>query len=432
MNIKQLFQVSSLALAVTTSALNTVNAGQLADIYQLALANDPQLKAAQASYNAGKEIEAQSKAALLPNLSLSANTTAIDTDSADYNNHGYTLALSQPVFNAASWFTFKQGKLLSQQAALQFDFEQQKLISRTVEAYLGVLRAKSDLQTSEVQERAIKRRLDQVNAQYDVGLIANTDVQEAQASYDNARVARISAEGDLDNSYEALERLTGKSFNLVGQLSPDYPIEEPVPTQTKPWVDKALNGNLNLKISDLNSESARRGAQVARAGHYPTLSLTANYDYDNGTAISNQGADTSAIGLTLSVPLFSGGATSSKSREFEQKLIQSQFNHEDLRREVTQSTRSLLRDLRTGALSVDALKQSTKSSEIALQATEEGYNVGTRNVVDVLQAEQQLYASQRDYATARFNFVQNLITFKQQLGTLNPEDINELDSWVQQ
>ncbi|WP_415903069.1 TolC family outer membrane protein [Neptuniibacter sp. QD29_5] len=425
MNIKQLFQVSCLSLAVSS-----VSAGELADIYQLALANDPQLKAAQASFNAGKEIEIQNRSSLLPNVNLSANTTTIDSDTADYNNHGYTLSLSQPVFNAAAWFTFKQGQVISEQAALQFELEQQILINRTVEAYLGVLRAKSDLQTSEAQERAIKRRLDQVNAQYDVGLIANTDVQEAQASYDNARVARIAAEGDLENSYEALERLTGQGFDTVGQLSEEYPIEEPVPVQAQPWLEKAWKGNLALQLADRASEAARQAAKAGRAGHYPTLSFTANYDYDNGTAISDDSTDTSSIGLSLSVPIYSGGSVSSRSRELEQRLIENQFNREDTLREVTQTTRSLLRNLRTGALSVQALQQSIKSSKTALEATEEGYKVGTRNVVDVLQAEQQLYAAQRDYANARFNFVQNLITFKQQLGTLNPEDINELDSWL--
>jgi outer membrane protein len=431
MKITQLFQISCLTLAVSSVLATSVNAGQLADIYQLALNNDPQLKAAEAAYNADKEIEIQSRASLLPSLSLSANTTSVDSDTANYNNHGYTLALSQPVFNAASWFTFKQGKVLSQQASLQFDAEQQTLISRTVEAYLSVLRAKSELQTLEAQERAIKRRLDQVNAQFEVGLIANTDVQEAQASYDNARVARISAEGDLDNSYEELARLTGQNFDVIAELAEDYPIEEPTPTQAKPWLDKAMTSNLNLKIANLATESARRAAQAGHAGHYPTLSLSASYDYDNGTSSTDYGIDTSSIGLTLSVPLYSGGSVSSKSRELEQRLVQTQFNKDDTLRAVIQSTRSLLRDLRTGALSVRALKQSIKSSEIALQATEEGYNVGTRNVVDVLQAEQQLYTSKRDYATARFNFVQNLITFKQQIGTLNPEDINELDRWLE-
>ncbi|PIE25326.1 MAG: transporter [Neptuniibacter caesariensis] len=426
MNVKQLFQVSCLSLAISS----TVSAGSLADIYQQALTNDPQLKAAEASYNAGKEIELQYKAALLPQIGLAANTTAYDTELKDFNNHGYTLSLTQPVFDAASWFNFKQGKVLSAQAALKFNLEQQNLIQRTVKAYLGVLRAKSALQTSEAQERAIKRRLDQVNAQFEVGLIANTDVQEAQASFDNAYVARIAAQGELDNSYEALARLTGKTVVDTPELSDDYPIAEPVPAQAQPWLEKAWKDNLALKLANLSSEASRRSAQAARAGHYPVLKLTATYDHDNGTVLSNDSTNTSAIGLSLSVPIFSGGAISSQSRAAEQRLLESQYNRENMLREVTQTTRSLLRNLRTGALSVQALKQSIKSSETALQATEEGYKVGTRNVVDVLKAEQQLYAALRDYSNARFNYVQNLIIFKQQLGTLSPQDINELDSWL--
>lgn len=427
MKVKQLFQISCLSLAVST----TVIAGDLNEVYKLALANDPQLKSAEASFGAGKEIEVQNKAALLPNIGLTATTSNVDSDTANFDNHGYTLSLTQPVFNAASWFTFKQGQILTERAALQFDLEQQNLIRRTVEAYLGVLRANSELQTSEAQERAIKRRLDQVNAQFEVGLIANTDVQEAQASFDNARVARITAEGELDNSYEAIERLTGKSFIKVAQLSKAFPIEAPSPSEPKAWLEKAWQGNLSLKLAEMASESSRRAAQAANAGHYPTLNLTASYDYDKGTAFSDESTDTSSIGLSLSVPIFSGGATSSKSRELEQRLIENQYNKEDTLREITQSTRSLLRNLRTGSLSVQALQQSIKSSETALQATEEGYKVGTRNVVDVLQAEQQLYAAQRDYANARFTFVQNLITFKQQLGTLSPDDIEELDGWLE-
>lgn len=416
---------------LSLSLIAQVQAGALAETYQLALANDPQLKAAEASFLAGQEIKTQSRAALLPSISLSANTTAIETDTRDYNNHGYTVSLSQPVFNASAWFTFKQGQVLSEQAALQFDLQQQNLILRSIEAYLGVLRADSALQTAEAQERAIKRRLDQVNAQFEVGLIANTDVQEAQASYDNAQVARIAAEGDLDNSYEALERLTGKAAGRVAKLSQDYPVEPPQPINPQPWLDKAWQGNISLKIAELGSEAARRAAQSGSAGHYPTLSLTASYDYDKGTTVSDQGSDNSAVGLTLSMPIFSGGSVSSKSRELEHRLIESQQNREDTLRGITQSTRSLLRDLRTGALSVKALKQSIKSSQTALEATEEGYKVGTRNVVDVLQAEQQLYAAQLEYANARYNFVQNLAAFKQQLGTLSPEDINELDGWLE-
>lgn len=406
-------------------------AGDLADIYQQALKNDPQLKSAEANYRAGSEALPQARAGLLPQASLTADTRKIDTDTTEYNNHGYTVSLTQPVFDASSWFTFKQGQILTEQALTQFELAQQSLIQRTVEAYLGVLNADSQLETALAQERAIKRRLDQVNAQFEVGLIASTDVQEAQATYDNALVTRISAQGDLDNSYEALERLSGESYQRVASLSPDYPIAAPVPAAPEEWLEKAWQGNLSLKIARYGSESARRAAQAARSDHLPVLSLTAGHDYDSGNLSFDDQSKTDSIGLTLSVPLYSGGATESRSRQLQYSLQQAQFDEEDALRNVTQTTRSLLRNLNTNALRVDALKQSIRSSELALKATEEGYRVGTRNVVDVLQAEQQLYSAKRDYASARFEFVSNLISFKLQLGTLSPEDINTLDGWLE-
>ncbi len=419
------------ALVLFAGHSSTVLAGDLADIYQQALKNDPQLKSAEANYRAGSEALPQARAGLLPQASLSADTRKIDTDTAEYNNHGYTVSLTQPVFDASAWFTFKQGQILTEQALTQFELAQQSLIQRTVEAYLGVLNADSQLETALAQERAIKRRLDQVNAQFEVGLIASTDVQEAQATYDNALVTRISAQGDLDNSYEALERLSGESYQRVSSLSADYPIAAPVPAAPAEWLEKAWQGNLSLKIARFGSESARHAAQAARSDHLPVLSLTAGHDYDSGNLSFDDQSKTDSIGLTLSVPLYSGGATESRSRQLQYALQQAQFDEEDALRNVTQTTRSLLRNLNTNALRVDALKQSIRSSELALKATEEGYRVGTRNVVDVLQAEQQLYSAKRDYASARFDFVSNLISFKLQLGTLSPEDINTLDGWLE-
>lgn len=417
-----------LALAVQSTQ---ANAAALADIYQQALANDPQLKSAEATYLAGAEAAPQARASLLPNIGLSANTTYNDTDTTDFNNHGYSVSLSQPLFDANAWFSFKRGEAQSEQARLVFEQAQQSLILRVVEAYLNVLRAQNTLETTQAQERAIKRRLDQVNAQFEVGLIAVTDVQEAQASYDNARVARIEAEGALENSYEALERLTGQEVGTADLLKEDYPVQTPTPESPDRWLEKAWRSNLNLRVADAAVEASRRSAQAARSGHLPTLSLAANHNYSNGSATSNDGSDTSSIGLTFSMPLYSGGATTSASRQAEQQMIAAQQDREDALRAVTQSTRSLLRDLRTDVLSVQARKQSIKSSETALKATEEGFNVGTRNVVDVLNAEQQLYSAQRDYANARFDYVFNLFSFKQQVGSLSPEDLNALDQWLE-
>lgn len=429
MKTAQLLTASTL-LAVALQGTQA-HAAALADIYQQALANDPQLKSAEATYLAGSEADDQARAGLLPNISLSANTTWNESDRADFNNNGYTVSLSQPLFNASTWFAFKQSEFQTEQARLVFEQSQQNLIVRVVEAYLNVLRAQNNLETNQAQERAIKRRLDQVNAQFEVGLIAITDVQEAQASYDNARVARIEAEGALDNSYEALERLTGGEVGKVDLLSGDYPVETPQPETAQPWLDKAWRGNLNLRTAAAAVEAARQAARIARSGHLPTVSLTASYDSDNGTATSSATNETSSLGLTFSMPLYSGGATSSQTRQAEQQLIASQQDREDAQRAVTQSTRSLLRNLRTDVLSVEARKQSIKSSETALKATEEGFNVGTRNVVDVLEAEQQLYRAQRDYAEARFDYVFNLFSFKQQIGTLSPDDLNALDQWLE-
>jgi outer membrane protein len=409
-----------------------VNAGTLSNIYQQALDQDPQLKAAEAASKAGAETLPQSRAGLLPSISLNGNTTWIEAETASYNNHGYTVSLSQPLFSASSWFTYQQGIAQSEVASLQFDQAQQNLILRVIDSYLGVLRAQTSLETSQAQERAIKRRLDQVNAQFEVGLIAITDVQEAQATYDNAKVARILAEGDLDNSFQGLERLTGQPVGTIDPLSKEYPIENISPIEPQAWLEKAMAGNLSLKVAEANTEAARRQAQAASSGHLPTLSLTASYDRDKGKPSGTSGwEETNQIGLTLSMPIFSGGATSSISRQAEYGFAQARFNQDDALRGVTQEVRNLLRNLQTNVLSVAARKQSILSSETALRATEEGFNVGTRNVVDVLQAEQQLYSAQRDYANARFDYIQNLFSFKQQIGTLSPEDVIGLDQWMQ-
>ncbi|MCV6609576.1 MAG: TolC family outer membrane protein [Amphritea sp.] len=418
---------TTLLCAVISSS---VNAGSLNEIYEQALLNDPQLKAAEAASLAGQETLPQGRAGLLPSVNLKGNTTRIETGNNKYNNHGYTVTLTQPLFAASAWFTYKQGLAQSRSAELQYAQAQQNLILRSVESYLNVLRAQTALDTTQAEERAIKRRLDQVNAQFEVGLIAITDVHEAQASFDNAKVARILAEGDLDNSYQALERLTGQQISSIDTLRDDYPINEITPSTPSDWVEKARQGNLGIQIAEANTDSARQQSKAASSGHLPTIALSMSHDRDDGTAAGDGWVESNQIGLTLSMPLYSGGSVSSQSRQAEFGLAQAQYTEDDTERAVVEETRNLLRNLRTDILSVSARQQSIVSSETALRATEEGFNVGTRNVVDVLQAEQQLYAAQRDYANARYNYVQNLFRFKQQIGTLSPQDLIGLDQWL--
>ncbi len=417
-----------LAVLAISLLSHGVSAGALKDIYLQALDNDPQLRAARATFRADNEAAPLSRAGLLPQINLGASLGYSASDpGSDGGTSSLSLTLTQPVFRAQNWFNFERSQQLTEQAAAVFAKAQQDLIQRTVQAYMTVLEAKTNLTSAQAEEKAIKRRLDQVKVQFEVGLIAITDVQEAQATFDNSQVQRILAEGALDNSFETLERLTADAVQATPPLSPDYPIAALSPDQRDPWVEKALLENLDLTIAGHSIAAAQTQTQIAQAGHYPTVDLNASLSHSNTNSVDG---NTSAIALTLNVPLYLGGSVTAQERQSIYRLETSRELREDTRRKVSQDTRSLFRNLQTDRATIKARQQAITSSETALQATSAGFEVGTRNVVDVLQAERQLFSAQRDFSNARYTYVRNLFLFKQAIGSLNPDDLYELDRWM--
>ncbi len=420
----------ALALGLTTT---TADAGALAEVYRLALESDPQLKATQATSKADAEIANQRRAVLLPDINLGADLGYRNSDpdaSLDGNTKSATLSLTQTVFRAEQWFNLQAGKILSERAGVVFSQAQQALIRRTVFAYLDVLQAQTVYETTQAEEAAFKRRLDQVQAQFEVGLIAITDVEEAKAGYDIARVNRIVAKGALDNSFEALDRLTGTNWMEVDQLKADYAVKRLEPMDYQPWVAKALEDNLTLQLARYDVDSSLQTRKATESRHYPTVDLVASYGRNEPGTLGND-QDSGFIGLNFNLPLYQGGGTSSQVRESYQRWDASIQSLEDIKRGVIQQTRSLFRDLFTDVDSVAARKQTITSTETAREATEAGYSVGTRNIVDVLEAERRVFEAIRDYETARYTYVRNQISFKESLGTLNPEDLYQLDSWLE-
>ncbi len=420
-----LSQAIGIALAATLG-FSQVQAAALSDIYELARNNDPQLQSAQAESLAGQQAVPLNRAALLPSVTLTGQISRTDTGNAktSYSN-GMTLSLSQAVFDLTKWYNLERAKTLTEKAKLGLAAAEQGLILRTLSAYMDVLRAQSTLEVAKSKERALQRRLDQVNAQFDVGLIAITDVLEARASYDSARVELIDAEGTLDNSYEAIERLTGQTVSVIDKLSPDYPIMG-VDQDQKAWIEKALSSNLELRVAKLNEQAATENVKAYGAAGLPTLSLgiSAKEGNDRYQSFDN------SIGLTLSVPLFLGGYTTAAEQQAQYQGQQAMHDYEDASRKVTQQTRTLLRDISTSLASVNARMKSIESREKALEATSQGFEVGTRNVVDVLDAENALYQARLAYADARIGHIATLFNFKQMVGTLSPEDIYTLDQWL--
>ena len=442
-----------LLTALAGAAINvqaSVAEYNLMDVYNLALKNDAQLAAAKAGMQATMEKVPQSRALLLPNLSLNANTqfnkTTAGVDGAsdnkdNYNSHGWGATLKQPLFNLSSWFSYSQAKAFSGQAEYQFAYEQQNLILRVSEAYFNVLRAEDSLITSQAEEKAVKQQLDQARERYNVGLIAETDVLEAQAAYDSARVSRILADNQVSVSYENLRTITNETVNDIGKLKKTMPVLQPTPAIAEEWVNNAIANNLSLKAAREEVLAAEESIRVKKSGHAPTVDAFASYNYSSsdsdkakdlpsGNFYTTGRGDQTVFGVSVTVPIFSGGATSSQVREATYQMEQSQQNFDKLLRETNSGTRNYYRTVNSDVERVEARQQGIISSESALKATQSGYEVGTRNITDVLDAQKKLYAAQRDYLNARYDFIVNTLKLKQLAGTLSPADLQDLNGWI--
>ncbi|ETK16205.1 hypothetical protein H097_20660 [Pseudomonas sp. FH4] len=445
----------SLALAVSCATNGMVWAVEaplstktdLVSVYQEAVDNNADLAAARAQYGAQKEVVPQARAGLLPNLSAGADInnvrTQIDTPSATANRdaHTWRATLSQPLFRADRWFQLQAAEAVNEQAALQLSATEQELILQSAENYFSVLRAQDNLASTKAEEAAFKRQLDQSNERFDVGLSDKTDVLQSQASYDTARANRILAQRQVDDAFEALITLTNRQYNAIQGIVHTLPVLPPSPNDAKAWVDTAGRQNLNLLASNYAVTAAEETLKQRKAGHAPTLDAVAQYEKGDNDALgfSNPNAfgqpyrgdvEQRTIGLRLNIPLYSGGLTSSQVRESYSRLGQTEQQREGLRRQVVENTRNLHRAVNTDVEQVQARRQSIISNQSAVEATEIGYQVGTRNIVDVLDSQRQLYASVRNYNNSRYDYILDNLRLKQAAGTLNPGDLQDLARYL--
>ncbi|WP_020580727.1 TolC family outer membrane protein [Endozoicomonas elysicola] len=436
-------------LAALAGAVLNVQAAStqynLLDVYNMALENDAQLAAAQASMKATQETVNQSRATLLPTLGLSANTQYSRTsrdqvgggeDPDNYNSHGWGATLSQPLFNMNSWFNYEQAKSVGDQASAVFANAQQQLILRVAESYFNVLRSEDSLMTAKAQERALKQQLDQARERYNVGLIAETDVLDARAAYDNARVARIQAENQVSVSYEGLRTIVNQDVTDIAQLEKAMPVVAPTPNNPQEWVSTAVANNLGLKAAREGLTASESKVKASKSGHAPTVNAFASYNYSSSNSIQAQNqaytgdGKQTVVGVQFDLPIFSGGATTSVTRQAGYQLEEAQKNFDQQLRDTNANTRNLLRTATSDVDRVQASCQVIISSESALKATQSGYEVGTRNITDVLDSQQQLYSSISNYLNTRYDFIVNTLKLKQAAGTLSPADLEELNQWM--
>jgi outer membrane protein len=417
----------------------------LVDIYTLAVDNDPTIREARERYEASHTLLAQGRSQLLPSVTVqgtsqrrASNVASQFRYSEGYNQHGWNMNLSQNLLNFEAWYSFKAAKKSDQQAAATLAGNEQDLIIRVASAYFDVLRSRDNLEAFRAEEEAASRILQQSQESFDVGLSTVTDVYQSQSSYDLARVNRLVEENNLTQRLEALEVLTGESHSMLEQLSDEFPIEGAAPADLNAWEASASENNLSIRAAELQFDASKDDARAATARQLPTMTISAGYNYQAATEIPNQslaftreatkGAN---ISLNFSYPLFTGGLNSARKRQAYHNRNAAEEVLLRTRRTALQDIRNAYRSVQTDMVTVDARQQAIVSAESALEATEVGAEVGTQNVIDVVLAQRTLYQAQRDYANARYNYVINTLNLKRAAGTLSPQDVMELNDWLQ-
>ncbi|MCK0107588.1 TolC family outer membrane protein [Marinobacter sp. S0848L] len=409
----------------------------LMETYEKALSYDSGIASAMARFQSQQAASDVSKSTLLPQIGAYAEANHIDFDADNgpgdsYKSLNYGVQLTQPIFRADNWFRYDASQFQTEAAQAQYNLAQQQLILDVATAYFNVLRAQDTVTTAQATEAAIQRQFEQAQERYDVGLIAITEVYEARASYDDSKSLRIAAENQLNVAREQLARLTGEYAADLENLRENFPLGRPNPMDPASWEATALDQNWSIQAAIFQLNASEANLKVAKAGHMPTLDLVASYgetELENAKTPQQEGTQ-GVIGLKLNVPLYMGGGTQAGVRQQRSLVTVAEQDLNTVRRDVQVNTRSLFLTVNNNVETASALEQTIISRRSALDATRAGYDVGTRNIVEVLDAERAFYVALRDYANARYDYVVNSLQLKQAAGTLSPKDLIDLNNWL--
>lgn len=427
------FALTGLACLISTSSF----ALNLSETLDLALSNDASWSAQQYKHQAEKEPLKQARALLLPNLSLGAEVSKTETtQQQEYQATTYSANLRQPLFNLGSWYGYKTVKADHQRTTLMHQQERQAFLLRVLQTYLNVLSAEESLAVRAAELKATDRQKKSVEQRFKVGLIAKPQLYEATAAYDQVKVRHINAQRDLTLAQRNLSTLIGRSAASLAPLSNDLPIANPEPNDEQTWIDKALHHNKTLQAAQLQEKAAKNTYKARRSQHLPTVDLVASYRHNEQEDLFNQPAtpdvesDTKYIALQLNLPLYTGGAQASVSRQAQQNWYAAQANRRATEQQINNETGNLVAQLRAHVASVNAQQNSILSAETALEATQAGYKEGLRTLTDVLNAQRNLYQAKQSYSQARFNYLLDGMRLKSITGTLNDAAVHELNQWL--
>ena len=406
-------------------------ASDLNSIYQLARTNDAQILASEASLEAAREAKPIARSELLPQIFVSGAGTGVTSRQQDSWNRTEAAAdLSQPLYDRGAYMGYKQADHIVGQAEALYHGDEQTLIMRVSEAYFGVLASEDDVTFSKAETRAILKQLDQATQRYDVGLIPITDVHESQARYDGARSAQILAETELQNSREVLREIIGKDPGKLAKLKEKIPLIGPKPANIKHWTTTALKNNPDVIAAEEEVRIAEKEVEVIRSGHYPTADVVAGastYNDSGRRDVFVNNDDDARIGLRLNIPVYTGGRVTHSTRQARSRLRAARSRLEAAKRSVTRNSNDAYRGILSGISQVEALRATTVSTQSALAATQAGYEVGNRTLVDVLNSQRDVFRADSALAQSRYQYVLNHLRLKDAAGTITETDLKRVN-----
>jgi outer membrane protein len=413
-------------------------ADDLVSVFQLAVDSDPEYQAALDAHKAALEILPQSRAALLPNIGLSGDVSRNrfdprgNEDTSYSTNQTYSVGLRQPLYQRERFIQLEQADSRIAQADAELVAARQDLVLRTATRYFLVLGGQDNLEFVQADKQAIARTLEQAKQQFAVGLAAITDTLEAQARYDIAVSEEINADQLLSDTKEALRELTGELPVSLEILKTEIPLLSPVPNNQDEWVSAAVEQNPLVLAARAATIAAKQEIQVQNSGHYPTIDVVADYSYRDTQfgGFTPLERNDSAVGLQLNLPLYQGGLVSSQTRQSRYLYNQAQEEQKKQRRATERQTRDNYRGVISGISKVEALQHAVVSNEKAVEAAQAGFDVGTRAIIDVLDAQRELLRARRDYARSRYDYLLDTLRLKQAAGILSETDLRQINEWL--
>ncbi len=409
-------------------------------IFREALEQDAQYGAARAAYVAAQERLPQGRAGLLPEINLAGigQNQYIENgfgQNGVIRNRGITATAIQPLIRIENFIIYEQSKNEVAQAEAEFVVAAQDLILRVAQAYFDVLMDKINLEVVETQKRAIHEQLEQAKRNFEVGVSTIVDTHEAQARFDLTVSQEIAARNSLEISQRALQVLVNRLPDDLQETSLDKIIADPLSLphdSMEEWVQLAEEKNFLLKIQRITYELAEQDIRLAKAGHYPTLDLVAQYSNQTGVggAFTGRGIDlvSKSIGLQLNVPIFQGLSVQSRVREALANRDKARKDLENVQRTTALQVRQNYLNVTNGIAQIKALKQALTSSRSQLESTELGQEVGVRTEIDVLNAQQQYFSARRDLAQAYYDYLMSRLRLKAAVGELDEDDLLEINA----